>query len=171
MKEQHVAITASLASLGGSSTSPQEQEASPLAQLLTLAASPKIPQVHHKVGDIELVVESGRGWCKMPLALAMQPAPVVRAAFDSTTPGVVGEDAGGPIRQVAEDRTVSAVLGSVTQLTGLVGDSLPAELSESNALAAWVMEGSASVYPDLSMVDYGAALTRISRAYDARFGA
>ena len=160
MKEQHVAITASLASLGGSSTSPQEQEgASPLGQLLTLAASPKVPQLHHKVGDVEMMMSDGRGWCKIPLALAMQPAPVARAAFTTSSPGlVVGEDAGGPVRQVSEDRSVSAILDTVTQITGLQGDALPAELTEDNALASWVAEGAAASYADLSVTDYGDAL-------------
>ena len=99
----------------------------------------------------------------------MQPAPVVRAAFDSTTPGVVGEDAGGPIRQIAEDGAVGAILGSVVQLTGLAGDALPAELTETNPLASWVAEGAVGVYPDISMTDFGDALTPKSARVSTSF--
>ena len=104
-------------------------------------------------------MSDGRAWCRMPLRLAMQPAQAHQAAFDSTNAhGTIGEDAGGPIREIAEDRSVSAILGSVTQLSGLQGDSLPAELTEDNMLASWVGEGAASAYPDLSMQDFGGSL-------------
>ena len=98
MKEQHAAITASLAGLDGSPASPQEDTASPLAKILGMASSPSVPDLHHKVGDIELVVNGGRGWCKLPLAVAMQPAQAHQAAFTTTNAyGAIGEDAGGAV--------------------------------------------------------------------------
>ena len=157
INKRHTEMTTALDTLTADKTGPGE--ASPLARLITLSAAPASPRMHHKTAALELNMTDGRGWAKLPLSAVMQPAPVVRAAFDSTTPGVVGEDAGGPVRQIAEDRTVSAVLGSVSQLSGMVGDALPAELTETNPLASWVAEGAAAAFPDLSMVDYGDALT------------
>ncbi len=159
LRHKEEAMTTALDTLTADKAAEGQDATSPLARLITMGVAPATPKLHHKTEDLELVVDGGRGWCRMPLSTAMALPRAHQAAFDtSNVHGAIGEDAGGPIRQIAEDRSVSAILGSVTQLTGMVGDSLPAELTEPNALASWVLEGAAASYPDLSMQDFGDAL-------------
>ena len=139
---------------------------SPLAKLISVACSPATPQVHHQAGGLELHMDAGRGWAKLPLAVALQPAPALRSAFDTTnTPGAIGEQAAGEIRQVVEDEAVAAVLAGVTSISGLTGDALPSELTDGAALSSWVAENAAAAYPDAALTDLGAALKpRVARA-------
>ena len=143
--------------------------ASPLARLIQIAASPATPQVHHQAGGLELHMDGGRGWARLPLRTALQPAPAMRSAFDTTNAnGAIGEQAAGEIRPVVEDEAIAAVLGGVTTIEGLTGDALPAELTDGQALSAWVAEGAAAVYPDAVLADLGVALKpKVARASSA----
>ena len=140
--------------------------ASPLAQLISLAVAPATPTMHHKTDTLEMTLDGGRAWAKLPLATAMQGPRVVRSAFDSAnTYGAIGEDTPGAIRQLVEGEAVSAVLRGVTTIEGVTGDALPAELADTPTLSAWVAEGAAAVYPDPALTDLGDALKpRVARA-------
>ena len=165
IRERHTAMTASLDAITraapATETPPADSPdtASPLARLIQIAASPATPQVHHESGGLVMHLDAGRGWAKLPLAVAMQGPRVVRSAFDTTnTYGAIGEDTPGAIRQLVEGEAVSAVLAGVTTIEGVTGDALSAELADTPTLSAWILEGAAAVYPDPALADLGAAL-------------
>ena len=176
LRERQHAMTASLDAItraapvarqaAGTGAPPAD---SPLARLISLACSPVTPTLSHQAEGLQLQLDNGRGWAKLPLAVAMRTAPALRSAFDTTTtPGAIGEQAAGEIRQVAEDEAVAAVLGGVTTIEGLTGDALPAELLDGAALSSWVAEGATAVYPDAGLENLGDALKpRIARASTA----
>ena len=166
IRERHTTMTSALDALTAGTPADSPDTASPLARLINVACSPATPQVHHKANGLELVMDSGRGWARLPLRTAMHGPRVVRSAFDSAnTYGAIGEQAAGEIRQVVEDEAIAAVLGGVTTIEGLTGDALPAELTDGAALSSWVAEGAAGHFPDAAVADLGDALKpRIARA-------
>ena len=172
LRERQLAMTTALDAITraapATETPPADSPdtASPLARLIQIAASPATPQLHHQAGGLELTMDAGRGWAKLPLAVALQPAPALRSAFDTTnTHGAIGEQAAGEIRQVVEDEAVAAVLAGVTSISGLTGDALPSELTDGAALSSWVGENAAASYPDAALENLGAALKpRVARA-------
>ena len=185
IRERHTAMTTALDAItraapasarqaggaGAGDTPADSPDASPLARLIQVAASPASPRVHHKTEDLELMMDGGRGWARLPLGKVMERAPVQRAAFDSTNvTGAIGEQVAGEIRQVVlEDAAVTAILAGVTTVESVTNNVLPAELLNDDTLASWVAEGAQTAFIDAALRDYGDALipkiARVSTSY------